>query len=105
MSTLKICRDCKYFKPDTKRWFLKEYAIQYGLCTHKSTTYTNYISGKIIYYEAKEMRDNYDICGKNAKLYVENPNIISKYVAEISGEDLYKFLLIILLIMFIGCMR
>lgn len=82
-----ICRNCKFFKPNTKNYYSKYYALKYGYCTEKNSTFVNNVTGEVSYHFAKDMRDMYN-CGKKGQFYVENPNKISKFVAEISYEDI-----------------
>ncbi len=94
MATI-ICRNCKYFKPDTYYYFSKSYAIRRGYCTHELSTYIDKISGEKYYYTAKEMRNSYS-CGHKAKYYEENTDIVKKYLREISAEDITKMIILYL---------
>ena len=95
--SVKICRDCKHFKPNTTQYFTTKNAIKFGLCTHESSTYTNYISGEKTYYMAHEIRGDryFKSCGHNAQFYEENEDELSKTLAEVSVEDVVRIVFLV----------
>ena len=76
MNGLKICKDCKYFKPDPTA-FCKEMRLARALCTHPCSKDVDIITGKVSYDTAKHMRADESECGQAARFYEkEHPIII-----------------------------
>lgn len=71
---MKLCKDCKYFKPD-REWTLKNDQIAHGYCTHQNAIRTiSYHTGNVKYESASYMR-KYKGCGTSARYYIDKDDI------------------------------
>ena len=74
---MKLCKDCKYCKPD-KFLFMKFYTAT-SQCTHPEATTIQLVSGKKLYRYCTTMRENYfkeETCGKEAKWFDNKHGVI-----------------------------
>lgn len=72
---MKLCCNCKYFKPDTS-WYGLTNQIAFGLCTHKHAIKSiSYHSGGLDLLMASQMRHSRGRCGENAKYYIDANDI------------------------------
>lgn len=67
MLSTNICKNCKYFQPD-KSWYIRQYRIANGKCTHPTSQTIDIVSGDVTYETAKEMRKTQ--CGPQGSYYI-----------------------------------
>ena len=97
-----ICRDCKFFQPDTRKYYTRKDALHYGRCTHSNGSYTNIVSGEVTYQLASVMRDSSytDVCGKDAQFFEKNNDTYEKYIREVCLQDIVLFTFVVILLLF-----
>lgn len=72
---MKICSDCKYFKPDTSMYGIRN-QIAFGHCTNQNAIRSiSYHTGNVEYFMATQMRKYSENCGQNAKYYLDKNDV------------------------------
>jgi hypothetical protein len=88
MSYLPICKNCKYFKPNTSH----TNNILKGFCNHKISKTINILDGSVTYKTIENMRYNDTLCGQKGSLYeFEKPHII--FLRKLGKKEVYPFAL------------
>lgn len=68
--SMRLCKDCKYFKPTSSD------QLANGYCTHRNAiTLISYHTGDVYYKMASEMRRKSKECGKSARFYIDKNDI------------------------------
>lgn len=80
---VKVCSNCKYFKPDYT-WASSSNRIKFGKCTHPKMANIDIVSGKIEYIEAERARRPYSACKYEAILYEPETDEFKKLKKKVS---------------------
>ena len=80
-----VCRNCKFFMPDAG-WTTRKLMVRHGMCTHKSASTTDVVTGEVTFREARLVRKS-DVdggtCGPDGRLFEKEPNEVAKVVREL----------------------
>lgn len=79
-----LCRNCKHFVPN-KNYTAVENRLKKGCCNHPVLRIVDNVSGIVYLQEARVIRDNEELCGPDAKLYVEEHNKVALFLRGING--------------------
>jgi hypothetical protein len=97
-----LCRNCKYFVPNNN-YVVFEQRLKKGYCNHPLLQVVDNVSGIVHLEEARVVRDNEELCGPDAKLYVEEKNIVSIYFRGINVKGISQGLILYSLFCFFMC--
>jgi hypothetical protein len=108
MSTTKICRNCKYFKPDKTTG--ADSMLYFGKCMHPKAQTVNIVTGDVSYKLAKYYREdntiisrNIEQCGPEGKYYEEERNMMIKFYREFYMPLHIYYSILVLLCIYILC--
>lgn len=97
---VKVCRDCKYMKPNNF-YTIPAYRLKYSQCTHPKSITIDIISGEELYKETNDMRKTE--CETEGILFEREPNrFVNTY--KVYGNH-YVFCMILVLIVCVMCIK
>ena len=76
-----ICKNCVYYTRISSK--------SIPLCTHKLSCKTDLVTGECSYQNARDMRIDNTLCGKEGILYEQEKNPILKFIKDVPSAWTY----------------